>query len=107
VLTGVRLGRYSRARSPMFGMVRSTRPPSRKVVRPAAQIRAQIIWAKERLVLGRGDYHWQHEPCRYAVKGNGRWNGDRKQTTLWEVPMLERDGRTFGEIANERLKDIT
>ena len=25
-------------------------------------IRSQIIWAKERLVLSRGDYHWQHEP---------------------------------------------
>ena len=23
-------------------------------------IRSQIIWAKERLVLSRGDYHWQH-----------------------------------------------
>ena len=29
-------------------------------------IRSQIIWAKERLVLSRGDYHWQHEPCWYA-----------------------------------------
>ena len=26
-------------------------------------IRSLIIWAKERLVLSRGDYHWQHEPC--------------------------------------------
>jgi hypothetical protein len=26
-------------------------------------IRSQIIWVKERLVIGRGDYHWQHEPC--------------------------------------------
>ena len=26
-------------------------------------IRSQIIWAKERLVLSRGDYHWQHEPA--------------------------------------------
>jgi DNA modification methylase len=31
-------------------------------------IRAQIVWAKPRLVLGRGDYHWQHEPCFYAVR---------------------------------------
>ena len=31
-------------------------------------IRAQVIWAKERLVLGRGHYHWQHEPCWYAVR---------------------------------------
>src|SRR6185312_9668425 len=34
-------------------------------------IRAQIIWAKERLVIGRGDYHWQHEPCWYAVRSRG------------------------------------
>ena len=29
-------------------------------------LRSQIIWAKERLVLSRGDYHWQHEPCQPA-----------------------------------------
>jgi DNA modification methylase len=58
------------------------------------KIRAQIIWAKNRLVLGRGDYHWQHEPCWYAVKGNGRWGGDRKQTTLWQVPTRGQDIET-------------
>ena len=30
------------------------------------KVRSQIIWAKERLVLSRGDYHWQHEPCQPA-----------------------------------------
>ena len=29
-------------------------------------IRSQIIWAKERHVLSRGHYHWQHEPCQPA-----------------------------------------
>ncbi len=38
-------------------------------------IRAQIIWAKERLVLSRGDYHWQHEPCWYAVRRRARATG--------------------------------
>src|SRR5437868_8106738 len=42
------------------------------------RIKAQIIWAKERLVLGRGHYHWQHEPCWYAVREGGCWTGDRK-----------------------------
>ena len=32
-------------------------------------IRAQIIWAKPRLVIGRGDYQWQHEPAWYAEIG--------------------------------------
>ena len=50
------------------------------------EIRAQIVWAKERLVMGRGHYHWQHEPCWYAVRGTGHWHGDRKQTTLWSIP---------------------
>ena len=59
-------------------------------------IRSQIIWAKERLVLSRGDYHWQHEPCWYAVraKGRGHWSGDRKQTTLWQIPSRDQDAAT-------------
>lgn len=59
-------------------------------------VRSQIIWAKERLVLSRGDYHWQHEPCWYAVKktGKGHWAGDRKQTTLWQISSRDQDAET-------------
>ncbi len=57
-------------------------------------IRAQIVWAKERLVIGRGDYHWQHEPCWYAVREKGNWTGDRKQTTLWAISSGEQDTET-------------
>ncbi len=59
-------------------------------------IRSQIIWAKERLVLSRGDYHWQHEPAWYAVreKATGHWSGDRKQTTLWSIPSRDQDAAT-------------
>ena len=60
------------------------------------KIRSQIIWAKNRLVLSRGDYHWQHEPCLYAVKktGKGHWAGDRKQTTLWQIANKDQDADT-------------
>jgi DNA modification methylase len=60
-------------------------------------VRSQIIWAKERLVLSRGDYHWQHEPCWYAVraKGKGHWTGDRTQTTLWHIPSRDQDAATI------------
>lgn len=58
---------------------------ARSLEQQGFQIRAQIIWAKERLVIGRGDYHWQHEPCWYAVRTKGNWTGDRKQTTLWTI----------------------
>ncbi len=57
------------------------------------EIRSQIIWAKERLVMARGHYHWQHEPCWYAVRGKGHWAGDRKQTTLWSIPTRAQDQR--------------
>ena len=54
------------------------------------RIRSQIIWAKPALVMGRGSYHWQHEPCFYAVRegATAGWIGDRKQSTLWEVPNV-------------------
>ena len=56
-------------------------------------IRSQIIWAKSRLVLGRGDYHYQHEPCFYAVRDGktGHWQGARDQTTLWSVATASGD----------------
>ncbi len=59
-------------------------------------VRSQIIWAKDRLVLSRGDYHWQHEPCWYAVKktGNGHWAGNRKQTTFWQIANKDQDAET-------------
>ncbi len=50
-------------------------------------IYAQIIWAKDNIVIGRGHYHYQHEPCWYAVrKGRtGHWQGSRKQKTVWRL----------------------
>ena len=50
-------------------------------------VRTQIIWNKSSMLLGRGDYHWKHEPCWYAVrKGRvGHYVGGRKQTTVWDI----------------------
>jgi DNA modification methylase len=54
------------------------------------EIRAQIIWRKQHFAIGRGAYHWQHEPCIYAVrKGrSAHWCGDRTQSTVWDVANL-------------------
>ena len=59
-------------------------------------VRSQIIWSKPRFVLGRGDYHWQHEPCLYAVRkgGTGHWQGARDQATVWPIASGEDDGAT-------------
>ena len=44
------------------------------------------IWKKQSLVLGRSPYQWQHEPCLYGWKKNGKhqWYTGRKETTIWE-----------------------
>jgi DNA modification methylase len=54
------------------------------------QIRGQIIWRKQHFAISRGAYHWQHEPCWYAVRKSktAHWRGDRTQTTVWDVANL-------------------
>jgi DNA modification methylase len=49
--------------------------------------RSHIVWVKQHFAISRGHYHWQHEPCWYAVRQgkSGSWLGDRKQSTVWEV----------------------
>jgi len=44
------------------------------------------IWEKQSLVLGRSPYQWQHEPCLFGWRKDGKhqWYGDRKQTTIWK-----------------------
>ncbi|MEP6830077.1 MAG: site-specific DNA-methyltransferase, partial [Rhizomicrobium sp.] len=51
------------------------------------EMRAQIIWRKSHFAIGRGHYHWQHEPCWYAVRKGGKptWTGDRRQSTVWDI----------------------
>ncbi|HEY8576838.1 MAG TPA: site-specific DNA-methyltransferase [Devosia sp.] len=60
------------------------------------RIRSQIIWVKPRLVLSRGHYHWQHEPCWYAVRqgAQGHWQGSRDQTTIWAIDGKDEDQDT-------------
>ena len=50
------------------------------------KIRQCLIWVKQSMVMGRQDYHWQHEPCLYGWKEGAAhtWNTDRKQTTVLE-----------------------
>lgn len=56
--------------------------------------RSHIIWAKDRFTLGRGDYHWQHEPCWYVVRkgAKGDWHGGRSQSTVWNIAARDDKG---------------
>ena len=64
------------------------------------QLRNLIVWAKSNLVIGRGNYHSQHETCWYIVRkksgATGHWAGDRKQTTVWKIdkPQKSKTGHS-------------
>ena len=47
----------------------------------------QIIWDKERTVLTRTHYWYQHEPCWYVRKKNAPWHGKAgDNSTIWATP---------------------
>lgn len=50
------------------------------------QVRQQIIWVKNTMVLGRQDYQQKHEPCVYGWKGGAAhyFTPDRTKTTVEE-----------------------
>lgn len=62
------------------------------------EIRSQIIWKKPHFAISRGDYHWGHEPCWYAVRAgrSSQWCGGRSQSTIWEIAQV-----SGGEEATE------
>lgn len=67
-----------------------------------------IIWVKQHFALSRGDYHWQHEPCWYAIrKGHAHnWQGSRKECTIWEIANLNCFGKSK-EDGEERTAHST
>lgn len=72
------------------------------------EIKSQIIWIKQHFALSRGDYHWQHEPCWYAIKKGHQhnWQGARDQSTTWEISNLNCFGKSK-EDGEERTAHST
>lgn len=60
---------------------------------------ATIIWVKNSMVLGHGDYHYQHEPILYGwlKRGVHQFYGDRTQTTIWQIdrPTVSKEHPTM------------
>nr|DAO88450.1 MAG TPA: adenine specific DNA methyltransferase [Caudoviricetes sp.] len=56
------------------------------------QVRQELIWKKNTMVLGRQDYQWKHEPCLYGWNDGAshNWYSDRKQTTILEFDKPSR-----------------
>ena len=64
-------------------------------VRDAGWVQARpavVVWVKDRLVLGRGDYHSRSEPLLYGWKpgSSHRAVADRSQDNVWEIPRPSR-----------------
>ena len=83
-------------------------------------LRNQIIWVKPHFALSRGDYHWQHECCWYAVRDDksecpeianycdcydaclyavrknqkSHWQGSRSESTVWQIDFKDQDAQT-------------
>ena len=49
------------------------------------QVRQELIWNKNALILGRSHYQWKHEPCLYGWKGDScrYFINARNRTTVW------------------------
>jgi DNA modification methylase len=62
-----------------------------------------IIWLKNSMVMGHGDYHYRHEPILYGWNKEGphKFYGDRKQTTVWEIdrPSVSIEHPTMKPVA--------
>lgn len=66
------------------------------------EVAYQIIWNKINGAIGRGDFHWKHEPCAYAVRKGKKhnWQGARDQWTVWDIAnlscqkVIEEEGQT-------------
>ena len=52
-----------------------------------------LVWVKQSFVMGRQDYHWQHEPILYGWKEGAAhtWCADRKQSTVLQFDRPSRN----------------
>lgn len=67
------------------------------------EVRQQLIWKKNVMVLGRQDYQWKHEPCLYGWKAGAShyFINTRTLTTVFEDDELNLD-----EMKKDELKEL-
>src|SRR5207245_6443218 len=61
-----------------------------------------LIWRKDQFVLGRSDYHYQHEPILYGWKpGKHSFIADRTRSRVMDIPRprASRDHPTMKPVA--------
>ncbi|MEF9974252.1 MAG: DNA modification methylase [Clostridia bacterium] len=55
------------------------------------KVGAGLVWKKDRLVLTRTDWKYNHEPLIWGWRKDGKhiWYGDQAQTTVFEFPRVK------------------
>jgi site-specific DNA-methyltransferase (adenine-specific) len=64
-------------------------------------LRQIMVWAKDSMVLGHSEYHYQHEPILFGwMPGDRHKNSDRTRTTLWQYdrPKANREHPTMKPV---------
>jgi hypothetical protein len=64
-------------------------------------LRQIVVWAKDSMVLGHSEYHYQHEPILFGwIPGERHKNPDRTRTTLWDCarPKASREHPTMKPV---------
>lgn len=64
-------------------------------------LRQIMVWAKDSMVLGHSEYHYQHEPILFGwIPGKRHKNPDRTRTTLWKYdrPKANREHPTMKPV---------
>lgn len=71
------------------------------------EVKQELIWNKNQLVMGRQDYQWKHEPCFYGWRSGAShyFINDRTQTTVIDEKPLNLDTLTK-EQAVKLLKRV-
>ncbi len=67
------------------------------------EVREQLIWNKNALVLGRQDYQWKHEPCFYGWKdGTSHYFINTRALTT----VIDDDEIDLDAMKKDELKDL-
>jgi len=81
--------------------------------RAGLEVRQELIWNKNSLVLGRQDYQWKHEPCLYGWKEGAAhyFVENRTLTTVMDFnrPTVNREHPTMKpiDLVGHQIKNST
>jgi len=66
-------------------------------------LKSQIVWRKPSSIIGRGHYHWSHEPCLFAARsGSVKWKGGTTESSVWDINHRASDQEHKGNHGTQK-----